>query len=408
MPRIFKKNIMNHHLSNRINALEESATLAMAQKARELKAKGIDLISLSLGEPDFKTPKHIQEAAKQAIDEGNYFAYPPVAGYPELRKAIAEKLQKENNIKCGPENIVVSTGAKHSIANVFLCMLNPGDEVIIYSPYWVSYAEMVKLAEGVPVFIKGGLEADFKASAKQLEEAINPKTKIVIYSSPSNPTGSVFTKEELQEIADVLSKHKNIFVIADEIYEYINFTGKHHSLAAIPEMAENTITVNGFSKGHAMTGWRVGYICAPVWIAKAVEKLQGQMTSGNSSIAQRAAYAATIGDMQPTKDMAAQYLKRRDIVLELLNQIPGVKTSTPTGAFYVFPDISAYFGKKDGDFEIKTAEDFCMYMLNKAHVSLVTGDAFGAPECIRISFAASEENLREAMKRMKEAMERIY
>ncbi|CAN5411860.1 pyridoxal phosphate-dependent aminotransferase [soil metagenome] len=399
---------MNNHLSHRINALEESATLAMAQKARELKAKGIDLISLSLGEPDFKTPKHIQEAAKEAIDEGSYFSYPPVAGYPELRKAIAEKLQKENNIKCGPENIVVSTGAKHSIANVFLCMLNPGDEVIIYSPYWVSYAEMVKLAEGVPVFIKGGLEDDFKASAKQLEEAITPKTKMVIYSSPSNPTGSVFTWEELQEIADVLSKHKNIFVIADEIYEYINFAGKHHSLATIPEMAENTITVNGFSKGYAMTGWRVGYICAPVWIAKAVEKLQGQMTSGNSSIAQRAAYAATIGDMQPTKDMAAQYLKRRDIVLELLNQIPGVKTSTPDGAFYVFPDVSAYFGKKDGDFEINNAEDFCMYMLNKAHVSLVTGDAFGAPECIRISFAASEENLREALKRMKEAMERIF
>jgi aspartate aminotransferase len=399
---------MNNHLSDRINALEESATLAMAQKARELKAQGIDLISLSLGEPDFKTPKHIQEAAKHAIDEGIYFAYPPVAGYPEFRKAIAEKLQKENNIKCGPENIVVSTGAKHSIANVFLCMLNPGDEVIIYSPYWVSYAEMVKLAEGVPVFIKGELEDDFKASAKQLEEAITPKTKMVIYSSPSNPTGSVFTREELQEIANVLSKHKNIFVIADEIYEYINFTGKHHSLAAIPEMAENTITVNGFSKGHAMTGWRVGYIAAPVWIAKAVEKLQGQMTSGNSSIAQRAAYAATIGDMQPTKDMAAQYLKRRDIVLELLNQIPGVKTSTPTGAFYVFPDISAYFGKKDGDFEIKNAEDFCMYMLNKAHVSLVTGDAFGAPECIRLSFAASEENLREALKRMKEALEKIY
>lgn len=399
---------MKHYLSDRINALEESATLAMAQKARELKAQGIDLISLSLGEPDFKTPKHIQEAAKQAIDEGSYFAYPPVAGYPDLRRAISDKLQKENNIKCGPENIVISTGAKHSIANVFLCMINPGDEVIIYSPYWVSYADMVKLAGGTPVFIKGGLDQDFKASPKQLEEAITPKTKIVIYSSPSNPTGSVFTLEELKEIANVLSKHKNIFVIADEIYEYINFTGKHYSLASFPEMAENTITVNGFSKGHAMTGWRVGYIAAPVWLAKAVEKLQGQMTSGNSSIAQRAAYAAIIGDMQPTKDMAKQYLKRRDIVLELLNEIPGVKTSIPTGAFYVFPDISAYFGKKDGDVEIKNAEDFSMYILNKAHVSLVTGDAFGAPECVRISFAASEEQLREALKRMKKAMEKIY
>lgn len=397
-----------NQLSDRINALEESATLAMAQKARELKAKGIDLVSLSLGEPDFKTPQHIQDAAKQAIDEGCYFAYPPVAGYPDLRKAIAEKLQKENNIKCGPENVVISTGAKHSIANTFLCMLNPGDEVIIYSPFWVSYAEMVKLAEGVPVFIKGGLDQDFKASADQLEKAINPKTKMVIYSSPSNPTGAVFTKDELQEIADVLKNHKNIYVIADEIYEYINFTGKHHSLAAIPEMADNTITVNGFSKGHAMTGWRVGYIAAPVWIAKAVEKLQGQMTSGNCSIAQRAAHAAVVGDMQPTKDMAAQYLKRRDIVLELLNDIPGVKTTTPTGAFYVFPDISAYFGKKDGETVINTAEDFCMFILNKAHVSLVTGDAFGAPECVRISFAASEEQLRKALKRMKEAMEKIF
>ncbi|MDQ3395467.1 MAG: aminotransferase class I/II-fold pyridoxal phosphate-dependent enzyme, partial [Bacteroidota bacterium] len=272
----------------------------------------------------------------------------------------------------------------------------------------VSYADMVKLAGGTPIFIKGGLEQDFKASVQQLEQAITEKTKIVIYSSPSNPTGSVFTLDELKDIAKVLSARKDIFVIADEIYEYINFTGKHHSMASFSEMAENTITVNGFSKGHAMTGWRVGYICAPVWIAKAAEKLQGQMTSGNSSIAQRAAYAATIGDMQPTKDMAAQYLKRRDIVLELLNQIPGVKTSTPTGAFYVFPDISAYFGKKDGDTVINTAEDFSMYILNKAHVSLVTGDAFGAPECVRISFAASEEQLREALKRMKEAMLKLY
>ncbi|MDQ3536961.1 MAG: pyridoxal phosphate-dependent aminotransferase [Bacteroidota bacterium] len=399
---------MKHYLSDRINALEESATLAMAQKARELKAQGIDLISLSLGEPDFKTPKHIQEAAKKAIDDGSYFAYPPVAGYADLRKAISEKLQKENNIKCGPENIVISTGAKHSIANVFLCLLNPGDEVIIYSPYWVSYADMVKLAGGTPVFIKGSLEQDFKASTQQLEEAITGKTKIVIYSSPSNPTGSVFTLEELKDIARVLSKHKNIFVIADEIYEYINFTGKHHSIGSFPEMAENTITVNGFSKGFAMTGWRVGYIAAPVWIAKAAEKLQGQMTSGNSSIAQRAAFAAVTGDMQPTKDMTVQYLKRRDIVLELLNKIPGVKTTTPTGAFYVFPDISAYFRKKDGEVEIKTAEDFSMYILNKAHVSLVTGDAFGAPECVRISFAASEEQLREALQRMKDAMEKIY
>jgi aspartate aminotransferase len=399
---------MKHYLSDKINALEESATLAMAQKARELKAQGIDLISLSLGEPDFKTPKHIQEAAKKAIDDGSYFAYPPVAGYADLRKAISEKLQKENNIKCGPENIVISTGAKHSIANVFLCLLNPGDEVIIYSPYWVSYADMVKLAGGTPVFIKGSLEQDFKASTQQLEEAITGKTKIVIYSSPSNPTGSVFTLEELKDIARVLSKHKNIFVIADEIYEYINFTGKHHSIGSFPEMAENTITVNGFSKGFAMTGWRVGYIAAPVWIAKAAEKLQGQMTSGNSSIAQRAAFAAVTGDMQPTKDMTVQYLKRRDIVLELLNKIPGVKTTTPTGAFYVFPDISAYFGKKDGEVEIKTAEDFSMYILNKAHVSLVTGDAFGAPECVRISFAASEEQLREALQRMMDAMEKIY
>jgi aspartate aminotransferase len=395
-------------LSNRINALEESATLAMAAKARELKAKGVDIISLSLGEPDFKTPKHVLEGAKAAIDSGNYFAYPPVAGYPDLRQALAEKLNKENNIPCKAENIVVSAGAKHSIANIFFCLLNPGDEVIVFSPYWVSYAEMIKLAEGVPVFIKGGIENDFKATAQQLEKAITPKTKAVIYSSPCNPTGSVFTKEEMQSFAKVLSKHKNIYTIADEIYEYINFTGEHVSMASFPEMYENTITVNGFAKGHAMTGWRVGYIAAPVWIAKACEKMQGQFTSGICSIAQRAALTATTGPKESTQEMAAAYLSRRDMVYKLLQEIPGVKANLPVGAFYFFPDVSAYFGKTDANGnKIKNADDLCMYLLNSANVSLVAGDSFGAPECVRLSYAASEENLKEAIKRVKEALAKL-
>ncbi len=395
---------MNNNLSNRINALEESATIAMAQKARELKAQGIDVISLSLGEPDFKTPAHIQKAAKDAIDSGNFFAYPPVPGYPELRKGIADKLKKENNIDCKPENIVVSNGAKHSIANIFMALINPGDEVIVYAPYWVSYVELIKLAEGTPVIIEGTLDQDFKAPIEALKKAITPKTKAIIYSSPSNPTGSVFTKAELQEIADVVLQHENIYVIADEIYEYINFEGEHVSIAALPGMFDRTIVVNGFSKGHAMTGWRVGYICAPLWISKACDKMQGQFTSGVCSIAQRAAIEAITGDQEPTRKMVETYKRRRQLVLDGLSQIPGIKSNKPGGAFYVFPDISHFFGKSDGESTINTAEDFAMYLLNKAHVSVVTGDAFGAPNCIRLSYAASDENLKEALLRIKNAL----
>lgn len=395
---------MAEFLSNRIKSITESATIAMAQKARELKAAGKNIISLSLGEPDFKTPQHIQDAAKQSIDEGKYFSYPPVPGYPELREAIAKKLVAENNILVKAENIVVSNGAKHSIANVFFCLLNPGDEVVILSPYWVSYADIVVLAEGKPVIVTGSIENNFKTTAEQLKSAITPKTRAVIYSSPCNPTGAVFSREEMQAMANVLSKRKDIFVIADEIYEYINFSGEHVSMASLPEMQENTITVNGFSKGAAMTGWRVGYIAAPVWMAKAVSKLQGQFTSGVNGIAQRAALAALTGDKTPTKNMARAYLKRRDMVLAALNEIEGVKTYVPSGAFYIFPDISYFFGKTDGEIIVNDADDLSLYLLDRALVSTVSGSAFGAPNCIRISYAASEDDLNEALRRIKEAL----
>lgn len=396
---------MNSILSDRILNMEESATLAMAKKARELKAQGIDIISLSLGEPDFKTPKHIQKAAKDAIDEGKYFAYPPVAGYQDLREAIAKKLREENNIsEAKAEHIVVSVGAKHSIANTFMCIINEGDEVVIFSPYWVSYAEIIKLCGGVPVLIEGTLENNFKATAAQLEAAITPKTKAVIYSSPCNPTGSVFSQQELEAIAAVVMKHPNMVVIADEIYELINFTGKNFSIASLPGMFERTVTVNGFSKGYAMTGWRVGYICAPLEISKAVEKMQGQFTSGNTGIAQRAALAGIAGEQTPSQEMAEQYLKRRDLVLGLLRDIPGIKTHVPEGAFYFFPDVTAFFGKSAHGHSVANADDLCLYLLAVANVSLVTGSAFGAPNCVRISYAASEAELIEAMKRIKKAL----
>ncbi|WP_026955376.1 pyridoxal phosphate-dependent aminotransferase [Algoriphagus vanfongensis] len=396
---------MNSILSDRILNMEESATLAMAKKARELKSQGIDIIGLSLGEPDFKTPKHIQEAAKAAIDEEKYFSYPPVAGYQDLREAIAKKLREENNIsEAKAENIVVSTGAKHSIANTFMCLINEGDEVVIFSPYWVSYAEIIKLAGGVPVLIEGTLENNFKATASQLEAALTDKTKAIIYSSPCNPTGSVFSQAELEAIAEVVKKRENLVVIADEIYELINYTGKNFSIASLPGMFERTITVNGFSKGYAMTGWRVGYICAPLAIAKAVEKIQGQFTSGGTGIAQRAALAGIAGDQQSSKDMADAYFKRRGIVLELLQDIPGIKTHIPEGAFYFFPDVTAFFGKSAQGHTVKDADDLCLYLLDIANVSLVTGAAFGAPNCVRLSYAASEEELVEALKRIKKAL----
>jgi aspartate aminotransferase len=393
-----------NQLSNRINAIEESATLAMAAKAREFKNKGIDVISLSLGEPDFKTPLHICEAAKKAIDDGKYFAYPPVAGYQDLREALAAKYQKENNVPYKAENIVVSNGAKQSIANVMLAILNPGDEVIIFAPYWVSYDALVRLSEAKPVIVKGGIENDFKVTAEQVEKAITPKTKAIIFSSPCNPTGSVFSKQELESISKVVLKHPDIMVIADEIYEHINFTGDQTSIASLPGMFDRTITVNGFAKGFAMTGWRVGYIAAPKWIADGSNKVQGQITSANCSISQRGALAAITGDLEPTHKMVEEYHKRRDIVYQLLKEIPGVKANYPQGAFYFFPDVSSYFGKSDGSMTIKNGDDFCLWMLEKGHVSLVPGGAFGDGNCVRLSYAASEKDLREALKRMKDVL----
>lgn len=393
-----------NNLSNRINAIEESATLAMAAKAREFKNKGIDVINLSLGEPDFKTPQHICDAAKKAIDDGKYFSYPPVAGYQDLREALAAKYVKENNVPYKAENIVVSNGAKQSIANVMLALLNPGDEVIVFAPYWVSYDALVRLAEATPVLVKGGIENDFKVTAAQVEKAITPKTKAIIFSSPCNPTGSVFSKRELESIAAVVLKHPNLLVIADEIYEHINFTGDQTSMASLPGMFDRTITVNGFAKGFAMTGWRVGYIGAPKWVADGCNKVQGQITSANCSISQRGALAAITGDLAPTKMMVEEYHKRRDIVYNLLKEIPSVKANYPTGAFYFFPDVSYYYGKKDGDRVIKNGDDFCFYMLEKGWVSLVPGGAFGDENCVRLSYAASEKELVEAMKRMKEAL----
>lgn len=395
------------HLSNRINAIEESATLAMAAKAREYKAKGIDVISLSLGEPDFKTPIHICEGAKKAIDEGKYFSYPPVNGYLDLREAIVAKYKRDAGITYKADQIVVSNGAKQSIANVMFALLNSGDEVIVFSPYWVSYDALVRLAEATPVFVRGGIENDFKVTAAQVENAITPKTKAIIFSSPCNPTGSVFSKKELEAIAAVVLKHPDLLIIADEIYEHINFTGEQVSIASFPGMQDRTIIVNGFAKGYAMTGWRVGYICAPKWVADAANKMQGQLTSANSSIAQRAALVALTGDLQPTLDMVKEYKVRREIVYALLKDIPGVKANYPQGAFYFFPDVSFYFGKSDGAVTIKNADDLCLWLLDTAHVSLVPGGAFGDEKCVRLSYAASEKDLREALARIKMALAKL-
>jgi len=394
-------------ISQRIEAMEESATIAMAQKARDLKSKGIDVISLSLGEPDFKTPAHILKGAKEAIDSGNYFAYPPVPGYQDLREAIANKFTTENGIPSSAANVVVSTGAKQSLANIFMSIVDPGDEVIVLSPYWVSYADLIKVAEGIPVYVKGSFEDDFKASAEQIAKAITPRTKALIYSSPCNPSGSVFTKDELEAIANVLVPHKNILVIADEIYEHINFTGKHASMGSFPQIQDRVITVNGVAKGFAMTGWRIGYITAPLAIAKACTKIQGQFTSGANSIAQRATLVALSSSLEPTKEMAKEYFDRRQLVYDLLTEIPGIKVNIPKGAFYFFPEVSSYFGKSYGNYSINSSEDLCMYLLSDAHVSLVTGDAFGSPECVRLSYAASMDDLKEAIQRIKGALEKL-
>lgn len=394
-------------LSNRIKSIPESATLAMAAKAREMKEQGIQVISLSLGEPDFKTPKHIQEGAIEAINSGKYFAYPPVNGYLDLRQAISEKFKAENGLDYAPDQIVVSNGAKQSIANVFMAILNPGDEVIVLTPYWVSYSAMILLGEGKPVFVRGTIENDFKATADQIKEAITDRTKAIIFSSPCNPTGSVFTRAELESIADVIRDREDILVISDEIYEMINFGGKHESFGTIDGMLERTVTVNGFSKGFAMTGWRVGYVGAPLWIAKAANKMQGQYTSGNCSIAQRAALTALNSSKEPTYEMSKAYEHRRGLVYDLLKEIPGFEVNMPEGAFYFFPNVRHYLGKSTGDTKINTVNDLCLYLLEDAHVSLVTGEAFGDPECLRLSYAASEEELKTAIAKIKTSLSKL-
>jgi len=395
-----------HPLSQRVLQMEESATIKMAQMARDLAAEGHDVISLSLGEPDFDTPDHIKEAAKKALDEG-YTKYTPVPGLVELREAICTKFKRDNDLNFKPSQIVVSNGAKQSIANVCLSLLDEGDEVVILAPYWVSYSEIVKLAGGVPVLVKAGIETDFKVSAEQVETAISNRTKILLFSSPCNPTGSVYTEEELKAIADVVAKYEQITILADEIYEYINFTGKHVSIGAFDNVKDRTVTVNGFSKGFSMTGWRLGYIGAPQWIADACGKIQGQFTSGATAFGQKAASYALTADMQPTHEMRKAFLQRRDMVRDLLSKIPGMQVNNPQGAFYIFPDISNYFGKKAGDFTINSADDFSEYLLQKAHVAVVTGSAFGEDNCVRLSYAASEEQLREAIRRIGEAVEAL-
>jgi len=394
-------------LSKRIQQLSESATIAMAQRSRELKAQGKDVISLSLGEPDFHTPDFIKEAAKKAIDE-NYTTYTPVPGFLELREAISRKFKRDNQLDYSPEQIVVSTGAKQSIANVMLCLVDPGEEVILPAPYWVSYMEIAKMAEGTPKVISAGIEQDFKITAEQLEEAISDKSRLMIYSSPSNPTGSIYSEEELAALAKVIAKHKDFYVISDEIYEYINFTGKHHSLAQFDEIKDQVITVNGLSKGFAMTGWRCGYIGAPEWIAKACNKMQGQVTSGTCSITQRAAIAALEADPEVvTKEMRTAFMKRRDMVAERLESIEGVIVNRPPGAFYLFPDLSAFFGKSFNGNVISDSHDLSMYLLNEALVATVGGDAFGSPNCIRLSIATSEKQLEVAMDRITNALSQL-
>ena len=393
-------------LSKRLLEMEESATIAMSRKSRELKAEGKDIISLSLGEPDFFTPQFIKDAAIVAMEK-NFTMYTPVEGYDDLRESISLKFKRDNGLNYAKDQIVVSTGAKQSIANAVLSLINPGDEVIVPAPYWVSYLEIVKVAEGKSVVINAGIEDDFKVSAEKLEAVITPKTKLIIFSTPCNPTGSVYSKDELQAWAKVLQKYPHVMVIADEIYEHINFTGEHASLAQFPEVYNQVITVNGVSKAWAMTGWRLGYIGAPKEIASACNKIQGQFTSGTCSITQKAAIAAMEADPIVLKDMIAAFNKRRDLVISALNSIKGVKTNVPEGAFYVFPDISYFIGKSANGTSIKSAEDLAMYLLSDGLVALVSGEAFGDPNCIRISYAASEETLTEAMRRIKVSLEKL-
>ena len=378
----------------------------MAKLGRELRAKGVDVIDLSLGEPDFDTPQHIKDAAKKAIDD-NWSHYTPVSGYPDLREAVCAKLKRDNHLDYKPENIVVSTGAKQSLANSILALVDEGEQVIIPTPYWVTYSELVKIAKGKVVEVHTSLENGFKISPAQLEAAITPQTKLFLFSSPCNPSGSVYSKEELQALAEVFRKHPQIFIISDEIYEYINFIGKHQSIAQFEDLKDRIVIINGLSKGFAMTGWRLGYIAAPVDIAKACEKLQGQFTSGANSITQKAAVVALTGNLRPSMEMVEEFTRRRKRTLELAKAVPGIKCFEPEGAFYIFPDVSFYYGKSDGKEVIKNASDFSMYLLNTAHVSSVMGDAFGDPACVRFSFANSMENIEKAWVRISEALAKL-
>lgn len=395
-----------NQVSERLASLSPSQTLAMSQKSNELKAQGIDVINLSVGEPDFNTPDHIKEAAKKAIDD-NFSFYSPVPGYMDLRKAICAKLKNENQLDFAPEQIVVSGGAKQSICNAVLSLVNAGDEVIVPAPYWVSYVEMVKLAEGKNIIVSAGIEQDFKITPAQLEAAITPKTKLLILCSPSNPTGSVYSKDELKGLADVLVKYPQVLVLADEIYEHINYVGGHQSIAQFEEIRDRVVIINGVSKGYAMTGWRIGFIAAPLWIAKACNKLQSQYTSGPCSIAQKAATAAFSGDQSCVEEMRKAFERRRNLVVELTKEIPGFKVNNPQGAFYLFPEVSYYFGKSDGTHVIKTSDDLAMYLLEDAHVATVGGDAFGAPDCLRFSYATSDENLKKALCRIKDSVAKL-
>lgn len=393
-------------LSDRLNRLAPSATLAMSQKSSEMKAQGVDVINMSVGEPDFMTPEPIKEAGKKAIDD-NFSKYSPVPGYPALRNAISKKLKAENGLDYAASEIIVGTGGKQGVCNAIMALVNPGDEVIIPAPYWVSYPQMVKLAGGNPIIISAGIEQDFKITADQLEASITPKTKMIILCSPSNPTGSVYTKAELDELAKVVISHEDVFVLSDEIYEHINYIGKHASIAACPNMKERTIICNGVSKAYAMTGWRLGWVAAPEWIVKGLNKLQGQYTSGTSSVSQMAALAAYEGDQQCVEDFRKAFQRRRDLIVNLAKGIPGLEVNIPQGAFYLFPKCSSFFGKSNGKYTINNSTDFAMYLLEKGHVATVGGDDFGSPDCFRMSYATSDDNIKEALQRIKDALSKL-
>ena len=393
-------------LSDRLNRLAPSATLAMSQKSSEMKAKGVDVINMSVGEPDFMTPEPIKEAGKKAIDD-NFSKYSPVPGYPALRNAISKKLKAENGLDYAASEIIVGTGGKQGVCNAIMALVNPGDEVIVPAPYWVSYPQMVKLAGGNPVIISAGIEQDFKITAAQLEASITPKTKMIILCSPSNPTGSVYTKAELDELAKVVISHEDVFVLSDEIYEHINYIGKHASIAACPNMKERTIICNGVSKAYAMTGWRLGWVAAPEWIVKGLNKLQGQYTSGTSSVSQMAALAAYEGNQQCVEDFRKTFQRRRDLIVNLAKGIPGLEVNIPQGAFYLFPKCSSFFGKSNGKYTINNSTDLAMYLLEEGHVATVGGDDFGSPDCFRMSYATSDDNIKEALQRIKDALSKL-